>query len=93
MWSYFLKSFKVNLVASTYLEEQFQAWRLNNLKGRSREIWWKIYYVVVWHLWKERNSITFSRRAKEMEETTMLIKQTLVLRFFDKGVVKKNPIS
>ncbi|XP_026459054.1 uncharacterized protein LOC113359676 [Papaver somniferum] len=86
IWSYFLKAFNISWVGARDMLSFFESWKFNALSGRNKKIWWKIIYVVPWHIWLERNSRTFAGRPKEEEELLMLIKQSIVLWFCDTNV-------
>ncbi|XP_026400012.1 uncharacterized protein LOC113295894 [Papaver somniferum] len=84
VWSHFFNAFKICWVAPNTVKKHFEAWKLNNLIGKCREIWWKVIYAVFWYLWKERNNRSFGGRDMEVEELILLIKQTIFLWFLDK---------
>ncbi|XP_026398504.1 uncharacterized protein LOC113294330 [Papaver somniferum] len=47
VWSKFLEGFGIDWVASVTVWRLFEAWKLNNVQGRGREIWWKLIYAVL----------------------------------------------
>ncbi|XP_026439714.1 uncharacterized protein LOC113338526 [Papaver somniferum] len=88
VWSYFLNAFKVSLVAPNTVKAFFESWRMNSLSGRCKEIWWKIIYAVMWHLWKERGKGASGGREKTAEELIMLVKQTIMLWLINSDVFR-----
>ncbi|XP_026398900.1 uncharacterized protein LOC113294738 [Papaver somniferum] len=89
VWSYFIKAFQISWVFPDTVKKIFESWRMNNLKGRCKQVWWKVIYAVHWQLWKERNNRALGGRARDTDEVIMLIKQTIVLWFFDRDVFKE----
>ncbi|XP_026378147.1 uncharacterized protein LOC113272539 [Papaver somniferum] len=79
VWSHFVKAFRIAWVFPNSVKANFEAWRMNNSKGKSKEVWWKVIYVVQWHLWNARNKIVFGGRAMTVEEVILLIKQSIIL--------------
>lgn len=56
------------------VKANFEAWKMNNLKGKSKEVWWKLIYAVQWQLWNARNKRVFGGRAMVVDEVVMLVK-------------------
>ncbi|XP_026378924.1 uncharacterized protein LOC113273413 [Papaver somniferum] len=89
VWTHFINSFKVSWFAPNTVKGFFEAWSLNNLPGRCKEVWWKTIYGVIWHLWKERSKrVHNGGRHKEAAKLIMIVKQTIALSFFDKDVFR-----
>ncbi|XP_026451891.1 uncharacterized protein LOC113352262 [Papaver somniferum] len=86
-------AFKICWVFPDTVKKNFESWRVNNLKRKCKEVWWKVIYAVHWHLWKERNNRAFGGRAKDADEVIMFIKQTIVLWFFERDVFKDVSVS
>ncbi|XP_026443111.1 uncharacterized protein LOC113342966 [Papaver somniferum] len=68
VWFYFMKAFQISWVFPDTVKKNFEAWRMNNLKGRCKQVWWKVIYAVHWQLWKERNNRAFGGRGKDADE-------------------------
>lgn len=45
--------------------------------GRSRIMWWFSFVVVIWHIWKERNTRCFEARSSSMDSLLEKAKFTI----------------
>ncbi|XP_026383886.1 uncharacterized protein LOC113279410 [Papaver somniferum] len=88
VWYHFIKAFRISWVFPNSVKGNFEAWRMNNLQGKSREVWWKVIYVVQWHLWNARNKRVFGGRAITMDEVILLIKQSIILWLSERDIFK-----
>ncbi|XP_026451761.1 uncharacterized protein LOC113352106 [Papaver somniferum] len=88
VWSFFVKAFKVSWTFPTTVLDHFESWRLNNLQGKCRKLWWMVNYAILWHLWKERSSRVFGGRHKLVDETILLIMNTIILWCFENEVFR-----
>lgn len=93
VWSYFIKAFKVSWVFPSNVKQLFEMWSFNVLYGRCKDVWWKMIYAVLWHLWKERNSRAFGGREMNVEELCLLIRQTIVIWLSELDVYKDCNVS
>ncbi|XP_026452337.1 uncharacterized protein LOC113352776 [Papaver somniferum] len=93
VWSYFINAFKISWVFPSNVKQLFEMWSFNVLHVRCKDVWWKMIYAVLWHLWKERSSRAFGGREMDVEELCLLIRQTIVIWLSELDVFKDCNVS
>lgn len=85
IWMHFIKAFRMDWVMPSTLMGLFDVWTQCRLGGRSKDVWEKIHYIIVWILWKERCGRSFGARHKTADKLILLIKQNAVLWLHEKS--------
>ncbi|XP_026430550.1 uncharacterized protein LOC113327589 [Papaver somniferum] len=92
IWMHFLEAFKMHWVMPNTLQSLFEIWSQCKLRDRCKDVWEKIHYVIICHIWKQRNDRAFGARHKPVSEMILLIKQDVVLWLHEKETLKFIPL-
>ncbi|XP_026384301.1 uncharacterized protein LOC113279867 [Papaver somniferum] len=84
IWMEFLGAFKMQWVMPDTVQSLFEIWSQCKLRGRCRDIWEVIHYVIIWHIWQQRNDRAFGARHKTVSELVLFIKHEVVLWLHEK---------
>ncbi|XP_026420598.1 uncharacterized protein LOC113316659 [Papaver somniferum] len=93
IWMNFLGAFKMQRVMPTTLQSLFEIWSQCKLRGRCRDVWERIHYVIVWHIWQQRNDRAFGVRHKTVSELVLLIKHDILVWLHEKETFKNIPVT
>ncbi|XP_026451644.1 uncharacterized protein LOC113351966 [Papaver somniferum] len=89
VWMHFMEAFKMNWVMPDTLQGLFEIWSRCNFRGRCKDVWEKTHYVIIWHLWQQRNDRAFGGRHKPVSELVLIIiKRDIVLWLHEKNTFR-----
>ncbi|XP_026453969.1 uncharacterized protein LOC113355345 [Papaver somniferum] len=93
IWMEFLRTFRMQWVMPFTLQSLFEMWSQCKLRGRCRDVWERIHYVIIWHILQQRNDRAFGARHKTVSELVLLIKHDVVLWLHDKETFIPIPVA
>ena len=60
VWSWWMNIWELQWAAPASLTGVFQSWCPPSSQPFFKKIWWAIFYIIIWSLWKERNQRIFN---------------------------------
>lgn len=73
IWCWWLKIWNLSWVAPPSMKDLFVMWSTENHRPFFKKIWWAIFYIISWSIWKERNERIFNNSASSRDQICDLI--------------------
>lgn len=91
LWKWWIDLWSVKWVFPMKLRDAFEQWFISKKSAFFKKVWHASFFIIVWSIWKERNSRIFEKS----ENSPRFIKEMIMLRlgWWIKGWNEKFPYS
>lgn len=91
IWVWWLDMCGLQWILPFHIKAAFLQWRFKKYGPFFKNVWWAIFFIILWFIWKERNTGVFCNKASSQNDLRELI--LLRLGWLIKGWNDQSPFS
>lgn len=73
IWCWWMNLWEMSWVFPSTLKDILHQWTINRRDPFFKKVWWAMFYIIIWSLWKERNARIFQKEICSIEKTCDMI--------------------
>lgn len=73
VWCWWMKLWDVTWASPPSLKAHLQIWSIHGRDPFFKKVWWAVFFIIIWSIWKERNARIFQQVVCSIEKTCEMI--------------------